>query len=177
MQSPRAATFVRVPEVNFMYVVHTSCEQSQSNFSLPVAVVALAEQPKGLFVDLLNDGQGWRLPKALATRHVLRASSPQRFIETHRFETFLAGSRITQCAKKRDACQGQRQDSPQLAAQQLNSSILVAYDSSASTGAHSSMHSNSQSGIELNRVMSSSYRQRCLLASAPHIVLIYNVYK
>lgn len=105
------------------------------------------------------------------------SSSPQRFIETHRFETFLAGSRITQCAKKRDACQGRRQDSPQLAAERLRLEIWVDYDSTA-IGAHSSMHSNSQSrelkwiGL-CHRVMSGS-SSVCWPQLA--IVLIYTIF-
>lgn len=54
--------------------------------------------------------------RTLATRHVLRRRcDSMTFCARASFETFLASSRITHCAKKRLLCQGQRQDSPQVA--------------------------------------------------------------
>lgn len=101
-------------------------------------------------VHLLNDGQGGtchrtytcHTARSTATTTTTRRCASMTFCARASFETFLASSRITQCAKKRLLCQGQRQDSPQVArASDASRTMGFKLSSSATRFGHSSMHS------------------------------------
>lgn len=92
-------------------------------------------------VHLLNDGQGGtchrtytcHTARSTATTTTTRRCDSMTFCARASFETFLASSRITQCAKKRLLCQGQRQDSPQVARASDASRTMGAKLSSSAT--------------------------------------------
>lgn len=89
----------------WIYCAYAMWTVEQSNFSLPVVVWLTSR--KAFFVYLLNDGQGC-CQQHLPHGTFYAQPAAMSFIEfanvmlrdmAQRFETFLAASRITQCAK------------------------------------------------------------------------------